>query len=254
MPQIRVSVRYHNFPTAARAFMRSLLVVGMAFAALSGCVPAEAPQTAVLAASPTSTVLETATEQATAAAATATPLPASPSPVPASATSTVRPTSRPTLRPTQVRPTPSVAATAVLSPTPVETAEVLPPESIMTFVPPEIPYTLTVSYAIADFPSDYPAPPSGSQWVVVVASILNSSDEAVDVAADSIELVDEAGNAYPTAEADEFTSPSLVGTTVPPGVSLQGVVRFAVPVNTVAGSLRWCLDAECARSVEGRIP
>jgi hypothetical protein len=121
-------------------------------------------------------------------------------------------------------------------------------------------YYVAVSYAQEFVPEGVPAPPAGRTWLVVVATLGNQTGPAVQVTAQDLALIDEAGSRIAPEPPDDTTQPAMVGAVLAEGQSILGIARFAVPVGTTPSSLtlEWCPlradDGPCPEPIRSAIP
>ena len=114
---------------------------------------------------------------------------------------------------------------------------------------------LTITGATEEYlPDGTPDAPEGSRWVVVNASIINSSRTSLEVLPASLSLLDEQGQRYAADAPDESLRPSLIGSMARAQESLRGLARFAVPLNVRVVSLEWCPDAACSERLVIDLP
>jgi hypothetical protein len=103
-------------------------------------------------------------------------------------------------------------------------------------------------------PDGTPPAPEGRRWVVVNASIINSSRTSLEVLPGSLSLLDVEGQRYSADTPDESLRPSLIGSIARAQESLRGLARFAVPQDVQVVSLEWCPDAACSERLVIDLP
>lgn len=116
-------------------------------------------------------------------------------------------------------------------------------------------YDVSVSYGLeADSAPEAPeAPPEGSRWFIVAATVANEGGNTIEIDQDELALIDSEGNRYEPLADDPSLSPSLLGT-FEQGESVLGLVRFAIPNEATASFLEVCLDDECNDFIRSEIP
>lgn len=116
-------------------------------------------------------------------------------------------------------------------------------------------YFITVSYVLEEGSfSEVNAAPDGQRWVVVNASLGNTTSTDLAVNAERLTLIDTLGERYIAEPTFEDLSPSLTDTTIPAGESLLGFALFGINANAVPFELEWCVDAACEEILVARIP
>jgi|GEM_PF-5837984 len=116
-------------------------------------------------------------------------------------------------------------------------------------------YFLTVSDIVDEYlPDTTPEVPEGFKWVLVTASVSNTTGPTITVAEDALSVVDDAGVRYLAETPDAATTPPLIGAVVPAGEGVRGLARFAIPEDTTPALLEWCLDAMCEQRLTISLP
>jgi hypothetical protein len=111
-------------------------------------------------------------------------------------------------------------------------------------------YFLSLS-GIADeyLPDNTPEVPAGKKWIVVTATINNTTGPTTTVADNSLYLVDDAGQRILAEKPDAAVMPPLVGAVIGSGEGVRGLARFAVPADFIPKKLVWCMDDACDQSL-----
>jgi hypothetical protein len=116
-------------------------------------------------------------------------------------------------------------------------------------------YFLTISNVIDEYlPETTPAVPEGSKWILIIASVNNTTGPTITVEENALYLVDDKEERYLAEKPDAGTMPPLVGAVIPAGQGARGLVRFAIPQDSVPKQLEWCLDAECEQRLTIDVP
>lgn len=115
-------------------------------------------------------------------------------------------------------------------------------------------YYIAVLGSFETMPEGVPAPPAGSRWFAVTATLANQTGAAVSVSAESLTLIDAEGERYAPEAPDEFTQPPLVGAALTEGTSVLGLARFALPEGAEAALLEWCPAEDCDQPLQAVVP
>jgi len=115
-------------------------------------------------------------------------------------------------------------------------------------------YYIAVLGSFETMPEGVPAPPAGSRWFAVTATLANQTGAAVSVSAERLTLIDAEGERYAPEAPDEFTQPPLVGAALTEGTSVLGLARFALPEEAEAALLEWCPAEDCDQPLQAVVP
>jgi hypothetical protein len=116
-------------------------------------------------------------------------------------------------------------------------------------------YFLTITNVIDEYlPETTPDAPEGSKWILITASIHNTTGPTINVEEGALYIVDDKDERYVAETPDAATMPPLVGASIPTGQGVMGIARFALPQDSTPMRLEWCLDADCAQVIGIDLP
>lgn len=94
----------------------------------------------------------------------------------------------------------------------------------------------------------------GAYWVVVTATLLNFTGEAIEITEDSISLLDTSDNVYEPVAAGEAFRTGLIGTELSGTGTYMGSALFSLPEDETPFLFQWCPEENCTSPLQSPLP